>query len=78
MSRSRFDDIDLIVPQHEQRITSFLYDEGPHTLPDIAVHLGLSDRRTQDILMLMRETGTLVVMEIGNPPKPHWLLAEDA
>lgn len=64
--------------EHELIIRGFLYDEGPHQLPDIALQVDLSERRCHDILVLMREAGEIVQQPLGEDGKLYWILAEDA
>lgn len=75
-SRSYFGE--TAVGSHEQTILDFLYEEGPHTSPDIVQHLGLSKDRTATILSNMHSAGQIASLHMGSPPKPHWILAEDA
>jgi predicted ArsR family transcriptional regulator len=61
----------------EKKIRDFLYDYGPHEVPDIAKAVNLSLSRTRFVLDSMALEGTISLMKRGKPIKRYWILAED-
>lgn len=56
------------------QIKRFLWDEGPHTVADIAPVLGLGIARTQELLTLLRAEG--VVEKFRRDGSFYWKLED--
>lgn len=60
------------LPQHSKNIEEFLYEEGPHTAPEIASHFNMSHGWATDILGYMKAEGT--VQMFYRKTKVYWML----